>query len=133
MDQEEARPYGISDGCSGLVQRNHHWPITWLVALLMRYFLFALLPLLVAPSSFISSEGDTQGRGSRSMPIGLREHAWNNMRITHLLRGRSDQWRSLQRGVDEYWCWLLQKEERGSRHLLNKAKWKIAAPKKKGA
>ena len=55
------------------------------------------------------------------MPIGLREHAWNHMRITHLLRGRSNQWRGLPRGLDEYWCWLLQKEERGSRHLLRDA------------
>ena len=55
------------------------------------------------------------------MPIGLREHAWNYMHITHLLRSCSNQWRSLPRRVDEYWCWLLQKEERGSRHLLRNA------------
>ena len=55
------------------------------------------------------------------MPIGLREHAWNDMRITHLLRGRSDQRKSLPRGVDEYQCRLLQEEERVSRHLLRNA------------
>ena len=62
------------------------------------------------------------------MPIGLREHAWNHMRITYLLRGRSNQRRSLPRGVDEYWCWLLQTQKRGPRHLLNNAKWKSEAP-----
>ena len=93
----------------------------------------ALLPLRAftapgGPLSFIGSKRNTKSRGSRSMPIGLREHAWNHMRITHLLRGRSYQRRSLPRGVDEYRCWLLQTQKRGPRHLLNNAKWKSEAP-----
>ena len=83
----------------------------------------ALLPLRASTApggsiSFIGTERNTKSRGSRSMPIGLREYAGNQMCITHLLRGRSNQRRSLPRGVDEYRCRLLQEEERGSRHLL---------------
>ena len=56
----------------------------------------ALLPLRASTApggsiSFIGTERNTKSRGSRSMPIGLREHAGNHMRITHLLRSCSNQ------------------------------------------
>ena len=70
MDQEEARPDGISDGCPGLVQRNHHWPTTWLVALLMRHFLIALLPLLVAPSASLAQKEIPKAEGHDQCPLG---------------------------------------------------------------
>ena len=48
------------------------------------------------------------------MPSGLREHPRHYLRLPHLLRGRSHQRQSLQGGVDEYRCGLLQGEERAS-------------------
>ena len=52
------------------------------------------------------------------MPTGLRQHAWHYLRFTHLLRGRTYQWQSLQGGVDEHRCGLLQEEEGSSRNPL---------------
>ena len=71
--------------------------------------------------SCISSERDTLSRKSRSMSIGLREHAWNHIHITHVLRDCSNQWGSLQRRGYECQRWLLQTQKRDPRHLLNNA------------
>ena len=54
------------------------------------------------------------------MPSGLRQHTRHYLRLPHLLRGRSYQWQSVQGGVDEHWCWLLQEEERSLRNSLIK-------------
>ena len=50
------------------------------------------------------------------MSSGLREHAWNDLRLPHLLRSGSHLWKSLPRRVDEHRRWLLQEEERSSRN-----------------
>ena len=87
----------------------------------LRSFLLALLPLLAAPSASLAQKEIPKAEGHDQCPLGYVNTLGNHMRITHLLRGRSNQWRGLPRGLDEYWCWLLQKEERGSRHLLRDA------------
>ena len=79
------------------------------------------------------SKGNSQGTWPQSVPTGLRQHAGDYLRFTHLLRSCSNQWRGLPRRLDEYWCWLLQTQKRGPRHLLNNAKWRSAAPEKEGA
>ena len=48
------------------------------------------------------------------MPSGLREHPRHYLRLPDLLRDRSHQRQSLQGGVDEHHCRLLQEEEGAS-------------------
>ena len=50
------------------------------------------------------------------MSSGLPEHPRLDLRLSHLLRGRTHEWQSLQVGLDEYWRWLLQEEN--TRDLL---------------
>ncbi len=53
------------------------------------------------------------------MPIGLRQHAGNHLRLPHLLRGRHHQRQSLQGGVDEHWHELLQEEGSSWNPVIN--------------
>ena len=64
------------------------------------------------------SKGNSQGTWPQSVPIGLCEHPRYNLCVSDLLRGCSNQWRSLQIRLGEYQRWVLQKEERPSRHSL---------------
>ena len=50
------------------------------------------------------------------MPSGLREHPWDDVRLSDLLRSRPNQWQSLLIRLGEHWRWLLQEEERSSRN-----------------
>ena len=50
------------------------------------------------------------------MSSGLREHPRHDLRLSHLLRGRTHERQSLQVGLDEYRRWLLQEEN--TRDLL---------------
>ena len=50
------------------------------------------------------------------MSSGLPEHLRLDLRLSHLLRGRTHERQSLQVGLDKYWCWLLQEEN--TRDLL---------------
>ena len=50
------------------------------------------------------------------MSSGLPEHPRHDLRLSHLLRGRTHERQSLQVGLDEYRRWLLQEEN--TRDLL---------------
>ena len=56
MDPAQAWLQQLPNGCAGLVQGHHRWTISWLVVLLISYFLCALLPLLVTPSAVLSTD-----------------------------------------------------------------------------
>ena len=63
------------------------------------------------PTISTRSKRNTQGRGTRPVPIGLCEYARNNLRFTHSLRGGSHLREGLSRGLDEYWRGLLPEED----------------------
>ena len=54
-----------------------------------------------------------------SVRFGLREHPWNDVRLSDLLRSSPNQWQSLFIRLGEHWCWVLQEEERSSGNPLN--------------
>ena len=63
------------------------------------------------PTTSTRSKRNTQGHGTRPVPIGLCEYARNNLRFTHSLRGGSHLREGLSRGLDEYWRGLLPEED----------------------
>ena len=53
------------------------------------------------------------------MPTGLRKYPRHYLRLPHLLRGRAYQRQSLQGGVDEHRCGLLQEEGSSRNPVIN--------------
>ena len=70
MDPAQAWLQQLPNGSAGLVQGDCHWPFTWLVALLMSYFLIALLPLLVVPSASLAQTEIPKAEGHDQCPLG---------------------------------------------------------------
>ena len=72
MDQEEARPNGVSDGRFGLGERNHHWTASGLVVALMKMkSLFAALLLassVTAPA--LAQKEIPKAEGHDQCPLG---------------------------------------------------------------
>ena len=38
-------------------------------------------------------------------------NTWNDLRLSHLLRGGAYKWRGVLRRMDEHWRWVLQEEK----------------------